>query len=656
MTDVNGCTDVVAQSLISFIGSSEITNTLDCFGDNTGAIALSLEGSLNDYQYQWSEAGLPATSSAANLLAGDYSVTVTNDNCCTEVFTETIESPDEIMITMDAIIPVGCQGNLGSATALVVGGTGAYSYSWNDLMNQTEGTATNLAIGNYEVEITDANGCSNTETLAISQSMPINLQEGSMLEPACAGDQNGSLEVLANGGFGLLQYAWSSTDNQAIAENLGEGNYSVTVSDEVGCSSEINISLDEPDALIANASLDQAILCHGDANGTAMVAVVGGTSPYTYAWDDPMTQTTITASQLATGEYTVVATDANGCEVSDDIFIAEPEALTIAAEILPGACSETPNAAINTTAAGGNGNYQFAWSNGMNGQNIEALATGSYALTVTDGQGCSSVNAYEVDNLSVDFINLGQADSLVCQGDLVSYDFSDSDFDDFSWSSATAGVLSNDPDFTIFDADTYYLSASNDLGCQVQDTIVINQSAGNLDAFFIAPTDIVKGDTLVAVELTLPIPDEISWSYDSDHITLVSQDGNQFLFLFTEVGEFDLQLNARLGSCSNEISKTIFVYEKQEDIPFVNPIVPSILDLNIFPNPNDGRFQISVDLSMEMDLVIDLYDAQSVLYDRSKFSGAQTYAKDYQLTLAPGVYYAIVQGAGFRRSVTIVVE
>lgn len=134
------------------------------------------------------------------------------------------------------------------------------------------------------------------------------------------------------------------------------------------------------------------------------------------------------------------------------------------------------------------------------------------------------------------------------------------------------------------------------------------------------------------------------------------QNENQYLFTFSEVGIFDLSLSARLGNCFSEISKEIFVYANSSEIPFINPLVPTILDIQLYPNPSIGIFTLEVDLSFEEDMVIDIFDTQSLLFGRAIFSGAKNYSKDYNLTLPSGVYYAIIQVAGEGRSLTLVIE
>jgi len=657
VTDANGCTAKTSQSLISFVGSTEITNELDCFGDSDASIQLTLEGNFSDYTFVWSDAGIPAGPSASNLSAGIYSVSVTNTNGCMEIYTEEILDPEQIIPNISNVIPVGCLGNLGSALSVPTGGTGNYSFIWDDLNAQSTANIENLTIGTYSVTVTDNLGCSNTESVTIESSTPLSISEDLVTMPLCSGDSNGSISTTVSGGFGNIEYNWNSNQDVSSISNLPAGEYSLTVSDEVGCTAELMVQLDEPSALVIENMEVTNPNCPFETNGALEIFVEGGTPSYNYNWNGGILPNSSTLTNLSAGDYDLILTDANGCQLFESFIIFDPPQVEITdAIVTPGLCSNVPNGAISVSAFGGTGNLNYNWSNGEQGTTINNLASGSYTLTVTDVYGCLDTETFEVTSSQVENISLGQGDTLVCNGAVLYYDFSEEPFESYSWGSAAEGSLSDAPIFSITNEGTYFFSATNDQGCVVTDTIEVGYAAQNLDAFFIAPTDIVVGDTLVAVELTLPIPDEVSWSYNSNAIEFVGQNENQYLFTFSEVGTYDLSLSARLGNCHSEINKRIFVYADSMEIPFINPLVPEILDVRLFPNPSDGIFTLEVDLSAEKDMVIDIFDTQSLLYDRAIFSGAKNYSKDYNLTLQSGIYYAIIQVAGERRSLTLVVN
>ncbi|MFK8005416.1 MAG: hypothetical protein AB8H03_03555 [Saprospiraceae bacterium] len=735
VTDANGCKSTVTQSLIEFEGSISITNTLECSYDTDGSLLISLQGDPADYDYVWNDSAIPNFHIASNLSKGIYTVTVTNSNGCTQDFSIELNAPDEILANVSNVIPVGCGGNLGSATVTPTGGTGNYTYNWNDPDGQTTATASSLPVGNYTVLIIDANGCTSFENVEIIQSSEIILTQGTMTHPLCSGDESGSSEVIATQGFPPYDYLWSNGQTTSLVSNLGAGDYTVTITDAVGCTQMMTTTIDEPMALVADGVLVQEPLCFEGNEGEITVSLSGGTAPYQYLWDDDLAQMTDTATNLVAGNYNVTITDINGCSTIADVEITQPTALQITNTILqkpscvnnldgsievvieggtldyeyiwnggaatnnntftnigkgdymlevidnngcsilenivledpdsillvleiltPVSCEGTPNGQIEILAEGGDQNISYVWDNGMNNNSLENLPPGNYEVSITDGLGCELVTVFEIESIDIEPLDLGGEDTLLCNNGMLYYDFSNTGYVEFSWGNLSEGELSNADEFTTQGEDIYYLHALRNDGCLVEDTIQIRFAEGNLDAFFIAPTDIVVGDTIVVLELTLPIPSGVAWEYDETKIELVEQRDNQYLFYFSETGEYDLKLISTLGGCQSDITKQIFVYADSTEIPFFNTNVPTITDLNLFPNPNDGIFTIDVELANVNDMVIDIFNEQSMLVDRNVFTGKDIYSKNYQLDLPTGIYYVIVQVAGARRSLTFVID
>lgn len=659
VTDANGCQDVVSQSLISFVGSSQVTSTLDCFGDDSGTIAIILEGNINDYQYTWSDASIPAGPVATNLAAGTYSVTVTNVNSCTEVFTEEILEPALLVLDSIEVTPVGCSGNLGSATIAPTGGTMPYSYLWNDANAQTTATATNLSSGVYEVLITDANACTFTATVEIIQSSDIILSETAVTHPLCFGDTTGAINISPSGGTPPYNLTWDDPQGQTTPEitGLSAGTYNLSVIDAVGCTQTYTTEISQPSALEITAIEVEQPKCFDDHNGEINVAISGGTGSYQFLWNGGVFPDSNWIDELSAGVYDLAVSDANACLTSAEIELLNPAPLVITtATIDPVSCNPQPNGRIDIIAEGGDQNLSYQWSNGALSSTIENLSPGDFELSIRDGNGCELITTYEINATDTTYIDLGLPDTTICRGEVLAYDFSNSDYDNFRWAAANGETLSDSPEYTMVEEGNYILLAIRDDGCTIEDTIEVKYTTEFLDAFFIAPTDIVVGDTIVALEVSLPVPDRVEWIYDRDRVALVDSIDNEYQFHFTEEGNYDLTMRAYLGNCSNEITKTIYVYADSTELPFINPNVPTIVDVKVFPNPSSGKFTLDVRLSTELEMVIDLFDAQSILYDRAYFTGSDAYSKAYDLDLPSGVYYVIVQVAGARRSLTLIVE
>ncbi|HRH38032.1 MAG TPA: SprB repeat-containing protein, partial [Flavobacteriales bacterium] len=412
ITDANGCSTAVnatitqpASALGGSISSS--TNVL-CFGNNTGSATMGASGGSAPYTYSWNSSPVQTTAVASNLPAGSYTCTVTDANGCSITRNVTITQPAATLsASVSASTNVLCFGNsTGSATVSVSGGTPTYSYSWNSAPAQTTATASNLPTGSYTCTITDANGCSATANVTISG--PASALIASLTASTnvlCTGNNTGSATVTASGGSGVITYSWNTTPAQttATATGLIAGSYTCTVRDANNCTVNVNVTITQPaSALNASISASTNVLCFGNSTGSATVSVSGGTAAYFYSWNSSPVQSTATATNLPAGSYTCTITDANGCSITRNATITQPAAaLAISGTITPATCGGANDGAVNATVTGGTGAYTFAWTGPgaftANTEDINALASGAYSLTVTDVNGCSATGSFNVN-------------------------------------------------------------------------------------------------------------------------------------------------------------------------------------------------------------------------------------------------------------------
>jgi hypothetical protein len=203
---------------------------------------------------------------------------------------------------------IDCNGQAsGSATANVVGGAAPLTYAWSN--GATTQTVSNLPAGIYTVTVTDANGCTVTQPVTITE--PSSLQvTGISTVNGCFGDNAGSIDISVTGGTAPYTYLWSNGSTAQDVSNLVAGIYTVTVSDNAGCTSTFISTITQPASPI-NLSVSSTDEMMG-MDGTATATVSGGTPSYTYFWM-PGGATTSSISGLAAGTYTVMVLDANGC-------------------------------------------------------------------------------------------------------------------------------------------------------------------------------------------------------------------------------------------------------------------------------------------------------------------------------------------------------
>ena len=336
------------------------------------------------------------TATASSLLAGDYSVTATDANGCTSSQSITVIEPTALSLVINKKNPICYEGE-GSASVGVSGGTPVYTYLWSN--GNTSAINNNIIAGNYNITVADANGCEVTESIDLVEpdSIEINISVSNVL---CNGGE-GSAEVVLPTGSGYA-FNWSDGQTNRIASNLTAGNYFVTVTNPLGCSNISAINVSEPMAYTSNIVANNALCYSG--KGDATITTNGGTGKSTYLWSNG--QVTAIGAGLLAGDYSVVATDENGCETSQTVTISQPNDLGLSFNLTHPSCKGSTGVA-EVVVTGGTGDYNYIWSNGATESIASGLFAGSQKLTVTDANGCtkdSLITLVEPDVLDLSLI------------------------------------------------------------------------------------------------------------------------------------------------------------------------------------------------------------------------------------------------------------
>ncbi len=414
VTDANGCTISQTYTITQPPAlTASATNTPATCGNPNGTATVTASGGTAPYSYSWAPSGGTGTTASA-LLAGSYTVTVTDANGCMTTATTIIANTGGPTASITTIIDVSCNGGSnGSATATVSGGTAPYTYAWTP-SGGTGSTGTGLAAGNYTVTVTDVNGCITTTSVTITEP-PALTTTGSQVNILCNGGSNGSATVVASGGTAPYAYAWSpSGGTGATATGLSAGNYTATVTDANGCTTTQTFAITQPPVL-ATTSSQVNVLCNGQCNGSATISASGGTAPYTYAWA-PSGGTAATATALCAGSYTVTVTDANGCTISQTYTITQPPALTASTTATPATCG-SPNGSATVTASGGTAPYSYSWTPaGGTAATATGLIAGSYTVTITDANGCTTTATANVANTGGPGATITSSANILCFG------------------------------------------------------------------------------------------------------------------------------------------------------------------------------------------------------------------------------------------------
>ncbi|MES2139546.1 MAG: PKD domain-containing protein [Bacteroidota bacterium] len=370
--------------------SSVITN-VSCFGGNNGSAAITVTGGAPPFTYFWNTVPSQSSPTAINLTQGTYSVTIRDGIGCSNQTSVTITQP--LPLTNNSIITnVSCAGGSNGTIAITaVGGTSPYTYLWQP-GNQTTSSITGQAAGTYTVTITDAKGCLISSTNSITQPLALNISFTST-NVSCFNGNNGSVTSTISGGTAPYAYNWApigATTPNIIS--LQAGSFTLTVTDNKGCTASSTASITQPTLLSSTiSSLDET--CDYLNNGSATAFATGGTSGYTYLWQ-PGGQTTGTASNLSSGTYTLTTTDFKACTATSIVTISQPTPLTVSfINQTNVTCFGGNTGSITASATGGNPSYSYSWMPGsLNSASIANLLAGTYSVTVTDNFGCQVLN------------------------------------------------------------------------------------------------------------------------------------------------------------------------------------------------------------------------------------------------------------------------
>ncbi len=403
VTDANGCSVSGSTTLTAPLAITASATTTPAFcGNSNGTATLAITGGVTPYIIAWSNGG--TSSSITGLAAGSYSYTVTDNNGCLRTGSATVGANTTTPTLSFNIQNVSCNGGTnGSITVSATGGATPYTYAWGN--GGLTNSISNLSGGNYSITVTDANGCSASTTVFVSQ--PAAIAINATTTPATCGNSNGSVSATVTGGTGPYTYAWSGSGTTASITNRASGTYTVTVTDSRSCTAVASFNISNIGAPSITINKQDAS-CNGGNNGSATAVISGGLSPYTILWSN--TANTATANNLAAGTYTVSVTDANGCSSIASTTIAQPTAVSVALTTTNSSCGGN-NGAIIAVGSGGTAPYTYAWSNGGNTATINNLAATNYTVTVTDSRGCTGTATATVTQLAAPTVSITKEDA-----------------------------------------------------------------------------------------------------------------------------------------------------------------------------------------------------------------------------------------------------
>jgi len=419
VTDQNGCTasdshtPVDPPLLTLDVNGSNPT----CNGVCDASATSTATGGTGTYTYSWDN-GAGTNPDASGLCGGTtYTLVVTDQNGCTASDSHTPVDPPLLTLSVTGTHP-SCDGYCdATASGSAGGGTGSYSYTWDNGAGNNA-SATDLCGGiTYTLIVTDQNGCtaSDSHTPVDPPGMTLSVTG---TNPSCNGYCDATATATASGGTGTITFLWSNGDTGPDATGLcGGTTYTVTATDQQGCTkTDTHTPVDPPGVVLSVTGTDPS--CNGVCDATATTTASGGTAPLQYAWDNNAGNNPNATDLCGDITYTVTVTDANGCTITGSHTPVEPDLLTLVVTGTHPSCAGSCDATASGTAGGGTGSLSYLWDNGAGTSPDASGLCGdiTYTLVVTDQNGCTATDSHTPVEPPAIIIDQATVTDVTCYG------------------------------------------------------------------------------------------------------------------------------------------------------------------------------------------------------------------------------------------------
>jgi hypothetical protein len=382
-------------------------------------------------------------------------------------------------------------------------------------------------------------------------------------------------------------------------------------------------------------------------------------APYSFTWSN--SDTGEYSEGYPAGLHSVTITDTNDCSTVKYFEVTQPDTIQLeVVDFKDAHCFGYNDGFIEIQNSGGVGNYDIEWSNGEATERIDSLYKGVYSVTVTDSNLCFIERTFEIMEPDQVFVDLGD-DLKICPGNTITID--GQEFAAHEWSTSS-GVLSDERFITVDEEGTYFLEVTNDIGCFAHDDIEVSIGNDALNADFLMSSESCLGDTLFIYELSNLELDSLYWDYEQEVFSNITGDSIPHYMLHlvsNQTGIYNVGLWAYSGGCMSSVIKQVEIIENNDTTDsddFIGYTDPLILELNVYPNPTDGNFSLSVELRETADIKVSLYNINlGMVVDLREEYGNDYYDINYQLNnLNTGVYVIMVTANNERKQLKIIVE
>jgi gliding motility-associated-like protein len=563
VSDASGCT-IDTSVFVDFIPAlainAELIRNVSCFGGSNGQASVDVYEGTAPFTFTWSSG---ATGMFANnLSAGEYSIQVSDALGCMLTDSILISQPDVLQFSPVLQNPLCGASNGSISISNAMGGSMPYVFSLNAGAFSGNTVFQNLASGTYLVRMRDSASCELSQSVVLTMpSFPTLAVLGAT--NATCGLSNGSIEIESiNGGVSPFTYSLNNAAFANVASlplplsGLNQGMHTIVLRDANGCEVEVSASVaNQAGPTLMQTSTNNAV-CNQNNGSVSVETVIGGTPPYVYSFNGAGYDTSQTWSMLAPGSYSITARDANGCEIDSVVALAADENVDANLFIIqPITCNNAQNGALQVNATAGQSPFTMQWNTGSNGNILDSLGSGIYSVTVTDANGCSTLETIVLSQPPAVSVDVTGPDAL-CEGDALVLQASysgGSGHVDLLWpqhnhAGETLTVL---PEAN----DVYIALAVDENGCRAIDSHFVALRA--LPNGFIVP-DAAQGCAPVCINFGFnqtegsPITN-FNWSFNGQ--AGWNDDNQQFCFYYGGQPQIQLEVTDAFG-CHRSLNAT----------------------------------------------------------------------------------------------------
>ncbi len=468
-----------------------------CFGSNDGNIDITVSGGTLPYIYTWTDTttgGLVSfNEDLTGVYSGGYDLLVVDTNGCTGATQLGLNDPAEIIVAVDSFLNVSCAGSADAEIYITAtGGTGILNYNWtspggfvSNFEDINPVNSGNMPAGVYTINVSDNNNCviSAAQNITVPDPLLINHINGD--DVSCKGGSDGFIDIIVSGGIQPYVYDWGiGFGNVSFIDGLSTGTYTINVTDSNNCQNSFSVFIDEPAFdLTAVVSLD-SVICYGDTTGSANIIVQGGTSPYSYLWQNGDTTSFV---NLPAGQFNYQVNDNKGCVFTDTIQIDQPLQIQANYNVTPESC-DSQDGEIQINPSGGIQPYNILWvSDPLNNtyilSNLDGFSPGQgvpQTLIITDDNGCQDVNNIWVPAADPIVLDSAEIQHISCylgnDGSVLAYVSGGISSLTYSWLDNNGSLISSSSNIFSLESGSYSLVAQDVSGCFATFPFIINET------------------------------------------------------------------------------------------------------------------------------------------------------------------------------------